>query len=219
MADFKNRSNVAVAGGVTGNRDLIAAPSALRWIAEGKVFGCGVGAENAGIDSAASLDDTTPTFALIAPSSANLYVVPLLVRISTHTEGGASPKINVALTRAAADCATTLAVTGTAFTAKQNLLAGDTSVPQSSLLYTCTASALTNADYVSMELAQAADNPITGTGGIGWNKGTTYELGFYGFPPILRSGAGLLVYCYTGTTDTKHIPYIVFAELSIDDMR
>jgi len=219
MADFKDRSNNPQAGGVTGERDLITHPSLLKWVAEGKVWCAGVGAENAGIDSAASLDDTTPTFALIAPSNSTTLVVPILVRVGIHTEGGALAQINVAVTRAASDCATTLAVTGTAMTAIQNKRAGNTGSPESSALYTCTSSALTNADYVCLDLANAADNPVSGTGGLGFNRGTTYELDMLSDPHILTAGAGLLVYTYTGTTDTKHIPYIVFAELTESDLR
>lgn len=220
MADFTNNSGTAVAGRVTANRDQITIASLLKWTAQGKVWACGVGVENAGIDSAAALDDTTPTFALVAPSSTSVYVVPIMVRISTHTEGGAIAYINTAITRAASDCATTLAVTGTAFTAKQNKLAGNTGSPQSSVIYTCTSSALTNADCISVEKAIASDNTTSGTGGALFNEGTTYTRNFLKEDDvyILNGGAGLLVYCYTATTDTKHMPYFVFAELTADDL-
>ena len=218
MADFLTRSNVAVAGRVTGNRDLITSSSMLRWVAEGKVFGCGVGVENAGIDGAAALADVTPTFALVAPSSASTFVLPILVRIGVHTEGGALAQIMVGVTRAAADCATAMTISGTAFTAPQNMDSGNTAAPQSSCLYTCTASALTNADYVMLDLANAADNIVSGTGGVVFNRGTTYELDLIKTPHLLRSGAALLVWSVTGTTDTKNIPYFVFAELTADDL-
>jgi len=219
MADFKDRNDVAKAGYVTINRDQVVTPSLLKWVAEGKVWCAGVGAENAGVDSAAALDDLTPTFALVAPASSSVLVVPILVRMSTHTEGGALNQLQVAVTRAASDCATTLSVSGTAFTAIQNKLSGNTGSPQSAATYTCTSSALTNADYVSTVLATQADNPVSGTGGLGFNRGCVFELDMLADPFILNSGAGLLVYGYTGTTDQKYLPYLVWAELTADDLR
>lgn len=217
MADATNNSNTAQALRVTGNRDLVTASNLLKWTAQGKVWSVGVGVENAGIDGAAAIADITPTFALVAPTDPNVYVLPIMVRIGIHTEGGALQQIMVATTRAASDCATTLVISGTAFPAKQNALAGNTGAPQSAGVYTATASALTEADYIMHDLATTPDNPVSGTTGAYYNRGTTYELNMLEDPKILRSGAALLVWSVTGTTDTKNIPYITFAELTVDD--
>jgi len=219
MSDYLTNGNVAVAARATGNRDVVSASNILKWVAEGKVWAAGVGVENAGIDGAAAIADTTPTFALVAPSDPDVYVLPMLVRISVHTEGGALAQWMTGVTRAAADCATALVVSGTAFTAIQNKLAGNTGKPQSAVTYTCTASALTNADYVMPALATAADNIVSGTGGTGLNAGSMLEFDMLKDPTILRKGAALLIWSVTGTTDTKNIPYIVFAELTADDLR
>jgi len=219
MADFRDRSNNPQAGAVTGGRDLIVAPNMLKWVAEGKVWCAGVGPENAGIDSQAAMDDLAPDVGLVASSSSAVFVVPILLRMSVHTEGGALNQLQVTYTRAASDCATTLSVSGTAMTAIQNKDSANNGSPTASALYTCTSSALTNADYVSMILATQADNPVSGTGGLAFNRGCVFELDLLKDPTILRSGAALLVYPYTATTDQKYLPYLVWAELTEDDLR
>lgn len=219
MADFTDNSAIAHAGRVTGNRDLVTHSNLLKWAYEGKLWTAGVGPENSGIDSAGSLDDTTPTFALVASSSASTFVLPLMVRLSVHTEGGALNQLQVAITRAASDCATTLSCSGTAFTAIQNHNVAYTTSPTASALYTVTASALTNADYQSLILATQADNPVSGTGGLGFNRGCVFELDLLYTPRVLHSGAALLIYPYTGTTDQKYLPAITWAELTEADFR
>ena len=216
---FQDRTGLTRPAGITGNRDIIVVPDILKWAAEGKLFSAGVGYENAGIDSAnSSLEDTTPTFALMSSSAPDIYVLPILLRLSTHTEGGFIPIIHTMITRAAKDCATTLKVSGTAFTAIQNHNSTINSNPSAKAIDTCTSSALTNADYVMLIKAIAADNPITGTGGLGFGRQVTFELDLLSDPNLLQSGAGMLVYCNTQTTDTKYCPYIIWAELTIDDL-
>ena len=219
MADFTDNSAVAHAGRVTKNRDLVVHPNLLKWAFEGKIWSAGVGAENAGIDSAAALDDTTPTFGLESSSSSTTLVLPILARLSVHTEGGALNQLQIAVTRAAADCATSFTLTGTAFTAIQNHNVTYTTSPTANALYTCTASALTNADYASIMLATQADNPVSGTGGLGFNQGCVLEVDLLATPFILHSGAAVLFYGYTGTSDQKYLPYICWAELTEDDLR
>lgn len=217
--DFTDNGSIAHAGRVTGNRDIVIHPNILKWTYEGKLWTAGVGVENAGIDSDSALDDTSPEAALVSSSSDSTFVLPILVRCCTHTEGGALNQLQVAVTRAAADCATTLAVSGTAMTAIQNHNVSYTTSPTASALYTCTASALTNADYQSLILATQADNPVSGTGGLGFNVGTVFELDMLYTPRVLHSGAALLIYPYTGTTDQKYTYAITWAELTESDFR
>lgn len=217
--DFTDNSSIAHAGRVTGERDIVIAPNILKWAYEGKLWTAGVGVENAGIDADSAIDDTSPEAALVSASSDTTLVLPIMVRVMVHTEGGALQQVQVAVTRAAADCATTLTVTGTALTAIQNHNVSYTTSPTASALYTCTASALTNADYQSLILATAADNPVSGTGGLGFNKGTVLEVNMLQMPRILHSGAALLIYPYTGTSDGKYTYAITWAELTASDLR
>jgi hypothetical protein len=220
MADFTNNSGVALAGRITANRDLVTHPNLLKWAYEGKLWTAGVGVENAGIDSLAALADVTPDFGLVTSSSATILILPIMIRMSVHTEGGALNQLQVAVTRAAADCATTMALSaGTAFTAVQNHNVAYMTSPTASAKYTITVSALTNADYQSIMLATQADNPVSGTGGLGFNRGTVFEIDLLATPRILHSGAALFIYTYTGTTDQKYLPAITWAELTADDLR
>ena len=220
MSDFETREGVARAGGLTGNRDLIITPNILRWVAEGKVFSAGVGYESAGIDDiGVTLDDETPDFGLYTSTSTTTFILPLLVRLSIHTEGGYYPRIIVGITRQASDCATTLARSaGTALPSVINHNIALNNAPTATAYYTCTNSALTNADFVAVIKAVAADNPTSGTGGLGFNKGTVFELDLSKDPHLLAGGAALLVYPNTQTTDTKWCPYIMWAELTADDL-
>lgn len=217
MSDYKDRNNVAVAGGVTGARDLIASPSLLRWAAEGKIFTAALGAEDTAIDSEASLDDTTPTFGLKAPASSSLYILPIYVRAVVTGDGGAASYAQTAITKAASDCATAFTLSGTALQ-KRNHNTNMTSSPQASALCTCTASALTNADYVSMGTLTMVNEVLT-TGAPMANKETAFEEDLLKEGWLLSSGAGLLVYLYTASTDSTWMPWITWAELTEDDLR
>jgi len=219
MADFSDTDSTPKPARVTKNRDVVTHPNLLKWAYEGKVWTAGLGVENSGIDSDSAWDDTSPEAALVAPASSKILVLPILVRAMTHTEGGALNVLQVCVTRAAADCATTLSVSGTAFTAIQNHNATYTTKPSASALYTCTASALTNADYQSILRAVQADDPVSGTGGLGFSRGTVLELDMLETPRILHSGAALLLYPYTGTSDQKYTYAITWAELTEADFR
>ena len=219
MADFTDNSGTGHLGRVTGNRDVVAHPSLLKWAYEGKLFTAGLGPEHAGVSGQSSLDDESPEAALVASSSSTTLVLPILLRCCTHTEGGAAAKLYIAVTRAAADCATTMVVSGTAFTAIQNHNVTYTASPTAATTYTCTSTALTNADYQCILLAQQADNPTSGTGGLGLNEGCGMVLELLKTPRILHSGAALLIYPYTGNATIQKWTFaITWAELTADDL-
>lgn len=219
MADFTDNSSVPHLGRLTGNRDIVVHPNLLKWAYEGKLWTAGLGPEHAGVSGQSTLDDASPEAALTAAASSSTFVLPILLRASTHTEGGAAAKMYVGITRAASDCVTTLVISGTAFTAIQNHNVSYTTTPTAAATYTCTSSALTNADYQCLILAQAADNPISGTGGLGFNRGTTFELNLLQTPRILHSGAAMVVYPYTGNaTIAKYVFAITWAELTESDL-
>lgn len=219
MANFTNNSGTSVAGRVTNGRDMVVHPNLLKWAYEGKLWTAGVGIENAGISGVSTLDDTSPEASLVAGASDSVFVLPIFLRASVHTEGGAANKLYVAVTRAATDCATSLKVSGTAFTAIQNHNVTYDSSPTAKATYTSTASALTNADYQCIYLAQQADNPVSGTGGLGFNAGCVFELDLLETPRLLHSGAALLTYIYTGNaTIQKYLFALTWAELTASDL-
>uniref|UniRef100_A0A6M3J2X7 Tail protein n=1 Tax=viral metagenome TaxID=1070528 RepID=A0A6M3J2X7_9ZZZZ len=215
MSDYKDRNDVARAGGVTGKRDLITGSSMLRWLAEGKIISAGLGCEETAIDSAAALADVSPTFGIFAPSNSDIKILPIYARMSMTGEGGAAPVIQAAFTKAAANCATAMTRSGTALS-KQNNNAAYIGVGDVVALHTVTVSALTTADYLSMVEATVVDNSISVAGANLVN--THVDFDFLKAPILLSAGAGLLFYAYTGTTDSTWIPYIVWAQLTADDL-
>jgi len=215
--DFTDNSATAQAGRVTRNRDLVVAPSILRWAMEGKLFSAGLGPEDTAIDSEAAYNDLAHTFALVAPSSAAVYVLPIFVRMSCTGDGGAATYAQVEITKAANECATTLEISGTALT-KLNHNSNITTAPQSSALHTCTSSALTNADYLTMIQVTTVDALLT-TGAPMANKENCIEIDLLPEAWLLSAGAALLLSPYTASTDSTWVPYIVWAELTADDIR
>lgn len=223
MADFIDRNSVPKAGGVTVARDLITAPSYLRWLGEGKIFEAGFGLEDAEENSSDGADDTTATFALVAPSGSGTLVMPLYLRLSCTADGGALSNWCVTFTRPAAECATALTVSGTAFPFKRNMNREYATQGNASALYgdSITVSALTNADYVGAVYGHAIDAVLTS--GLVAVSGASNEIGFnfmndVGVPHILSKGAGMIVYIFTGTSDSVWRGYMQWAELTASDL-
>jgi len=215
--DFTDNSAVAHAGRVTRNRDLVVAPSILRWAMEGKVFSAGLGPEDTAIDSEAAYNDLAHTFALIAPTSAAVYVLPIFVRMSMTGDGGAATYAQVEITKAAAQCATTMVTSGTALTTI-NHNSNIVTTPQSEALHTVTSTALTNADYITMIQITTVDALLT-TGAPMANKENCFELDLLPEAWLLSAGAAMFLSPFTASTDSTWVPYIVWAELTADDIR
>jgi hypothetical protein len=160
MAQFLDKTAVAVSAGVTGNRDLITSPSLVRWVAEGKVFEGGQGCESTAVDASvvsATFDDQTPTFSLVSPQS-GVYVIPIMLKLMLVGEGGALINYQVTFTKAATACATVLRVSGTAMHHTSNINKTYSTKPASTALYTVTSTALTVADYISLYKGAVIDN-------------------------------------------------------------
>ena len=78
--------------GATNLAEMIrVASEPFQWGLEGKVYIAGHGLEEAATDGIiTTLDETTPTFMLMAPASGTI-VVPIWAEFRMHTEGGAAP--------------------------------------------------------------------------------------------------------------------------------
>ena len=226
MADLKTRNGIVRAGGMTGARDILTSPSMFRWLKEGKIFSAGFGYEHAGQDDDDAIEDIFPEQGLFSAATPNILVLPILVRLSTHTEGGAAPEIGIGITRAAEDSATSMKTSaGTVFPAIQNCNSEFSNKPTARALYNITLSAMTNADYIMVVQSHAADNVVGGSGGVGFpspysSRGTTtFEHDMLADPYLLSDGAALLVYPNSGTGRAKYSAYLVWAELTLDDLR
>lgn len=226
MANYQNNDDVDKAARVTGERDIVTALPLGKWAIEGKLFHAGFGMEDADGEENASgtaFDDLKPTFVLVAPSSSSVLVIPVLVRIMFSDDGGGASQIQVALTKPAGLCATTLAVSSvTAFTFKQAVYAKNPalSAPQATAGYgdSATSSALTNADYVSAYYTHVVDAALTTGLPTGGNPSVVEVDMLKGGPNILSSGAAMLIYFITASSDAIAACYMKWAEVSENDL-
>jgi len=223
MSDFQDRNSVAQAARVSGVGNLITSSTLLRWAIEGKVFEAGFGAEDTATSIEAALNDTTPAFSLQAPASSTLLVIPLVAKVALVTVGGAAHKVLLAFTKPAGLCATALTLSGTAFTSKHAVYR--TSPPQTAqdalVLYNVTASALVAADYITYDYKIATAATLT-TGLVALGEGPsnvqTWDFLEDGFPHLMSSGAAMLIYCSSDTTDAAAMSYLKWAEVTKDDL-
>ena len=222
MADFLNNASTPVAGRVNGNRDLVVSPNYWKWLAQGKLFEAGFGAEDTPADSQAAIDDTLATFALQAGAGPKI-VVPLLLRLAMVTDGGALTRIDIAFTKPAGLCGTTLTLSGgRAMTSIHNMYRTNPAQdgPTASALYgaattfAITVSALVAADYVDYGYDSWIDAALTVM--------TQPQVKVINFmeeaPRGLTASAAMLVYINTGTADSTWRPYVQWAELDEADL-
>lgn len=230
MSDFLDSQNTPVAGRVTRNRDLVVSPNYFKWLAQGKLFEAGFGAEDTAADSQAAIDDTLVTFALQSGAGSKI-VIPLLLRITMVTEGGALGRADVAFTKSASLCATQFALTGgRAMTSIHNMLrtVPAQNPPTASALYgaattfAITSTALVAADYVDYQRRSWVDNLLSVSTSIpvmdgGAGDSLTWNF-MQGVPRGMTAGAAMLVYINTGTTDSTWFPYMQWAEVDAEDL-
>jgi len=228
MSDYLDSGNAPVAGRVTRNRDLVVSANYWKWLAQGKLYEAGFGAEDTAADSQAAIDDTLVTFALQAGAGSKI-VIPLFLRLAMVTEGGALGRADVAFTKPAALCATSLALTGgRAMTSIHNMLrtVPAQNPPTASALYgaattfAITATALVAADYVDYQRRSWVDNMISvqlpeleggPSDSLVWNFMAQLPRG-------MTAGAAMLVYINTGTADSTWFPYVQWAEVDAEDL-
>jgi hypothetical protein len=216
MADFQNSSQVAQAALVNGAREIVTSSNLLRWAKAGKLFTASQGLEATDVDSVTTEADTTPTYALVSPKNADIFVIPIEVRLALTSDGGGLSTFDVSFTKAAAQCATALVVTGTTLNIQNHLTVSGMATPQSSCLYTCTASALLTTDYITVAHQHVVDAALT-TGLPLPGAGTEYAVDLLKKCIILTQGAALLVHTYTASSAGKTVPVITWAELTSSD--
>lgn len=223
MADLKDRSDVPQAGGVTGKRDIIVSPNIYRWAVEGKIFEAGFGLEDTAINSSTTVADTTPTFALQAPNSAALLVVPILLKLFITADGGGLQTYAVSFTKPSGLCATSMTLSGTALTSKHSSYRANPAPTsqQAIALSGVTASALVAADYVQYHGGHSVDAAITSglvTMGSGPSNAHIFSFLKEGAPHIMTSGAAMLVHCDTTSSASTWTCFMQWAEVTKDDL-
>ncbi|KKL92130.1 hypothetical protein LCGC14_1887780 [marine sediment metagenome] len=172
--------------------------------AEGRLYIAGLGAEETAVDSAAALDDQTPTFELAAPASGTI-VVPLYMAFHMKTDGGA-------LTQA--DITYSLSGTGVAGTAldPKGLLSTEPRAAVATVQHTMSAgTAQSDTNNTVIKHYEIMDAVLTT--GAPMANGETSIKWTPEYPIFLYQGGALLVYLYTTTSDSTWVPTIVWAEL------
>ncbi len=223
--EFQDKNNNPIAPYATRNRDLSTIPVLWKWAAQGKVFEAGAGMEDSAIAALAAVNDQTASFALVAPSGTSTLIVPILIRASMAVDGNALTQLSLSFTKPQGLLGTIATIaTGTAFTSKHCVYktGGAVKAAQTaSALYTCTTAVLVAADYVEYERRIAVDALLT-TGLVNFGNGPSNVYEKLLLTPseihIMTASAAMLVSVINSTTDATFKPYMMWAELTEDDL-
>jgi hypothetical protein len=184
---------------------------------EGSVYIAGHGLEETATDGEASLDETTPSFMLMAPTSGTI-VVPIWAEMRTHTEGGAAPDIY--LSYVGVD-----RTSGVTYTSLDKLQMAGTATTSSAIAAKTisTVTAITSAqtvllarranildNLISVEMATTGTVEAPGANVLGlefdfWNK-------FHG-AFVLKGGTSIMLHTSTGTSDSAYSVTFCWAEI------
>lgn len=205
----------AVSDGVAGNArmnkagEIVSTPWEYQMMLEGRVFMAGTGLEEAGVDGEAAINDTTPSWALVAPAG-DVVVIPLFFRAYFDTEGGAAPDWHFIYVQADKSAYSA----GTNMTAINALGGSNPRTAQGKLMNTLSSvTALSDAENVIMtERIHILDNfqsteGATGKGGSIEFPGGKSVMELLWTPPCpigLYAGSMVAFYTATATTDTKY---------------
>jgi len=193
-------------------REQISGSQIMDWVLRGYVFSAGLLVDDGtNIASVTTLADTTPIVSLQSPTGGDTIVVPLKVHMAiTEDDGGGLSQFDIAYTKAAADCATTMSLTGTAVTGVINHLTRSPAIStKCTLLSTVTVSALTVVDSIVIAHKEIADAILTAATFL-VDPVLNYE---FKAPMALMEGAALLLYAYTGTGAAEVRYSITWAEI------
>lgn len=229
MADFITRGysrsaasdGTAVGAAVNRAGEIIGIPWLTQLMLEGRCFVAGHGIEEAGTDSEAALDDTTPSAALVCNSTSTI-AIPLFFRAYFDTEGGAAPDWHLAYVQASKG----VSGSGTAMNSLNMLGGSSPRTPVSEPMHSCSSvTAITSAqnviftqrihvldNSVSVEAATGVDSEMPG--GRYSQFEAVYD--FKEIPVGLYNGSSVLFYAATGTTDSKYNYTIGWVEIDAD---
>lgn len=200
---------------------LVPFPFLMQLSLEGRVFMAGHGLEETATDSEAALDETTPSFILMAPASGTV-VVPIWAEIRMHAEGGAAPDWYMSyvgvdrssgLTHTALDVQpvgrlTADAVTNAAIASKT--VSGVTAITSAqTIMLARRANILDN--IISVEAVTLQANQETPN-----RSPLSFEFPIYdkfGGAFTLSKGQSIMFHTSTGTTDSTYTVSFLWAEL------
>jgi hypothetical protein len=184
---------------------------------EGSIFMAGYGAELAATDGEAALDETTPTFILMAPASGTI-VIPIWAQFRCVAEGGAAQATY--LTYIGVD-----RTSGATYTTLSKLQIGGSATTSAAIAgkTVSTLTAITDPQNILLERrANLLDNLIS------VEMATTKEVQTFSKDPLtlevnfmqkfggafyLSGGRSIAFYSATGTTDSTYSCSIMWAEI------
>lgn len=220
MANFEVANNPSTSGDgstpaarLSKRREIITPDWYFQLAAEGRVFVSGDDVEATLIDGTAALVDTTPSYVLQGPPGT--IVVPIYIECELVTEGGAAPNIDIVYVQSNSITISTAGSVIDTFNVK-----GGASPRASKAVHQSdpTLDALATGNNAVVGGSRAIpDNLVSVVGPLSWNVGTsaTYEW-VPRAPYMLTDGSMLLIYLYTGTSDSKWRTHFVWAELDAE---
>ena len=225
---FEKRTSVLTPARTTGNRDVITTPNLMKWAAEGKIFEAGQGIKTDAMDSQTETtltpDKVKASVALVAPSSSDTLVIPIMLRILTEVEGGSVVDHQLIFTKKSSDCVVDLHLSGRPLVSIQNMNKLKSHSPKAFPMYgvastfLLTVSVIVDADNVMYDFTALKDNnvvtPLPGTSQqVSWNFLSQ------GAPHILQQGAAMIFYISADTVSAvKFHPYLQWAEVTEEDL-
>lgn len=224
MANFISRtsptnvgSGQGIAAATNVAEELRCAPWLFDKAIEGSIFMAGYGIELAATDGEAALDDTTPTFILMAPASGTI-VIPIWGQFRCVAEGGAAQATY--LTYIGVD-----RTSGATYTALSKLQIGGSATTSAAIAgkSVSTLTAITDPQNILLDRrANILDNLIS------TEMATTKEVQTFSKDPLtlevnfinkfggafyLAGGRSIAFYSATGTTDSTYSCSIMWAEI------
>lgn len=206
------------AAGLNLAEELKTVPWLMQRGFEGNVYIAGHGLEETATDGEAALDETTPTFVLLAPAAGTI-VIPIYAEMRMHTEGGAAPDAYlsyVGVDRASTITKTDLdklqlngaATTSAAIAAKTVSAISAITSPQTVLLKR-RANVLDN--LISVEAVTLQENQETFS-----RSPLDLEYNFiekFGGAFVFSGGRGVMFHTATATADSVYSVTFVWAEV------
>ena len=188
-------------------REQVFSSQVMDWVLRGYVFTASQGLEATDVAAVTTEADTTPSMTVQSPAS-GIVMIPLRVWVSITGDGGGLTTLDLSYTKAAAQCATALAITsGTAMNIQNHYTPNPMTTALSTSYKTPTATALVTTDYITLAHHHWIDAAIT-TGLVVPDFDYVFNA-----PLALVNGAALMLHMYTASSAGSFVCAVTWAEV------